>query len=181
MFVNNRPYTQGTDIMLSQEDSVKVSMRLYADMAFENHGQQYIEYEYTFHGNSYMIDFDINIKGLDGIVDTRNGYLDFNWLADLRLQEHTVDRYNGSCIYYRYDDDDVDYLSDNADEEENLKSKISWVSFKQRFFNMTMIADKEHFDNAAIKQFHKENPKDPKYQFTTSAVIAIPVHSSADA
>lgn len=180
VFVDGQAFSGTETIAVGEQDSLQVSMRLYADAAFHNKTDQYIEYLYTFHGNSYMVDFDINIKGLDGLVDTRNGYLDFNWSNDLRLQEHSVDTYNGSCIYYKYYQDDVDYLSDNKDDDESLKSKVSWVSFKQRFFNMSMIADKA-FDNAEIKQYHRSNSKDSKYQLTTSAVMSIPLRSAADA
>lgn len=177
IFVNGHEHTAAQNIQLSESETVIIAMRLYADAAYVSQAQQYIEYLYTFKGDSYMFDFDINIVGLDGLIDTRNGYLDFNWITDLRLQERTVDRYNGSCIYYRYDDDDVDYLADNSDEEEKLKSRVSWVSFKQRFFNMTLIAD-DAFDNGNIKQFHKAQSADSQYQLTTSALMAIPIRSA---
>ena len=87
-----------------------------------------------------------------------------------------MDRFNGSAIYYKYDQDDVDYLSDNEEEEESLPTKVKWVSFKQRFFSMSLIAD-QSFLNGEIRQFLQPS-RDPKYELTMSTALAIPANNT---
>ncbi|MCK5776210.1 MAG: membrane protein insertase YidC, partial [Bacteroidales bacterium] len=117
-------------------------------------------------------------KNMETLIDNRTAFIDFNWAADLRNQEKIVDRFNGSSLHYKYYKDDVDYLSDNEDEEENIATKIKWISYKQRFFSMTMIAD-DAFSNAQLKQYHRAS-HDPKYEMTMESNFAIPVASARD-
>lgn len=176
-FIDGRPY-QGEKIEISGDDSVKISMRLSPDASQGFSEHQYIEYEYTLYGNKYMFDFNIRMKDMETLIDARNGYVDFNWMLNLRNQEKIVDRFNGSAIYYKYYQDDVDELSDNEEEEERLASKVKWVSFKQRFFSMSIIAD-DAFTNGEIKQYMMPS-KDPKYEMSTATVLGIPVSNTRD-
>lgn len=176
-FVDGREY-QGQNIQVNGEDSVIISMRLFPDASSGYNTHQYIEYEYILHGDRYMFDFNIRFKNMETLIDTRNSYIDFNWAVDLRNQEKIVDRFNGSSLHYKHYKDEVDYLSDNKDEEENLPTKIRWVSYKQRFFSMTMIAD-DAFLNARVKQFHGSS-LDSKYEMTMESNLAIPLASARD-
>jgi len=176
-FVDGREY-QGQKIEVSGQDSITISMRLYPDASSGFGTHQYIEYEYILHGDKYMFDFNIRMRNMETLIDTRNAYIDFNWAADLRNQEKIVDRFNGSSLHYKFLKDDVDYLSDNSDEEENITTKLKWISYKQRFFSMTMIAD-DAISNAQIKQYHHAS-KDPKYEMTMESNFAIPVSSARD-
>ncbi len=176
-FVDDRPY-QGQDIEVSGDDSVTISMRLFPDVRQGYNQHQYIEYAYTIYGNKYMYSFNVRMKNMETLVDSRSGYVDFNWSANVRNQEKIVDRFNGSAIYYKYYQDDVDELSDNDEEEEKLASKVKWVSFKQRFFSMTIIAD-DAFTNGEIRQYFMPS-NDPKYEMTMSTVLGIPVNNTRD-
>lgn len=176
-FVNGREY-EGQNIKIEGNDSVIISMKLFPDASSGFNTNQYIEFAYTMHGKGYMFDFDIRLKDMETLIDARTGYIDFNWMMNLRNQERIVDRFNGSAIYYKYFQDDVDYLADNKEEEENLPSKVKWVSFKQRFFSMSLIADNA-FLNGEISQYHSSS-YDPKYEITMATVLAIPVSSPKD-
>jgi len=174
-FVNGRAY-QGEKIEVHGQDSVTISMRLYPDSPTGFNTNQYIEYNYILHGDSYMFDFNIRMKNMENLIDSRNGYVDFNWMVNLRNMEKAVDRFNGSAIYYKYFHDDVDELSDNEEEQEKLPSKVKWISFKQRFFSMSIIA-KDAFLNGEVKQFQSKS-NDPKYEITMETTLAIPVKST---
>lgn len=176
-FVDGREY-QGQSIQVNGEDSVVISMRLIPDASSGYTSHQYIEYEYILHGDRYMFDFNIRFKNMETLIDTRNSYIDFNWAVDLRNQEKIVDRFNGSSLHYKYYQDEVDYLSDNEDEEENLATKIRWISYKQRFFSMTLIAD-DAFLNGRVKQFNGSS-YDSKYEMTMESNLAIPLADARD-
>ncbi|NPD44712.1 MULTISPECIES: membrane protein insertase YidC [unclassified Lentimicrobium] len=176
-FIDGRPY-QGQKVEVSGDDSVTISMRLFPDANQGYNQHQYIEYAYTIYGNKYMYSFNVRMKNMETLVDSRSGYIDFNWSANVRNQEKIVDRFNGSAIYYKYFQDDVDWLSDNEEEAEKLASKVKWVSFKQRFFSLSIIADKA-FMNGEINQYYMPS-NDPKYEMTMSTVLGIPVSNTRD-
>ncbi|MEG1763256.1 MAG: membrane protein insertase YidC, partial [Bacteroidales bacterium] len=79
---------------------------------------------------------------------------------------------------YKPTTNDVDYLSETKDDAESIKTPLKWVSFKQQFFCVTLIAD-DAFLNADIE--NKTQKKAPKgYLKDVSALIGIPYTSSND-
>ena len=159
-------------IKLGGTESLSFSMRLYTDQGEGSFNQdQYIEYLYTIKGDDYMLGFDVNFVNMGSIV--RANALGLNWYADLRLQERNIDQFNGSTIYYKYLKDDVDYMSETDDEEEDISTKLQWVSFKQRFFNSTLIA-KDGFENGTLTVATKENSNQDKYLKSMNVELGIP-------
>ena len=56
-----------------------------------------------------------------------------------------------STIYYKYYQDEVDNLSERSSEaEEDIRTKLKWIAFKQQFFASVLIAD-SNFPNAYIE------------------------------
>jgi YidC/Oxa1 family membrane protein insertase len=156
-------------------------MRLYAggeEGALKT--DSYIEYLYTIQGNNYMFDFTINMVGMDRIISANSSFMDLNWYADLRRQEKTVDQFNGSTIYYKFYKDEVDYMSESDNDEEQITTKLKWISYKQRFFTSSLVA-KEAFDNGNLKVYEKENPGSDRYLKTMETDIELPVNLRGDA
>lgn len=178
VFVNGREFDSQSSLTISDQDSVNIAYRLYTDFESGFHQDQYIEFSYSLKADSYMLDFDIRFVGLENVMDNRTSFVEFNWMQNLRTQEQIVDKYNGSGIYYKYHQDDVDNLSENSDEQESLKGRLAWVSFKQRFFSTILIAD-DNFIGANIEQIHLPS-KDPKYQITMSTDVGLPVENVSD-
>lgn len=161
-------------IVVSGDDSVTFSMRLYVD---KGEGiidsTKYIEYQYTLKGDNYMFDFNINLVNMRGIIPNNISSLPLSWKADLMKQERHVDRFNGATIYYKPLQDDVDYLSESGDDDEEIATKLKWVSFKQPFFTSTIIA-KNYFENGSLKVIENEHPTNPRYLKSVDAELSIP-------
>jgi YidC/Oxa1 family membrane protein insertase len=137
------------------------SMRLYADQSDTSFNKNsYIEYLYTLKGDNYMLDFDINFVGMDPYIDRGTNYLDLAWNTEIQQLEKSRDRFNGPTIYYKFFEDEVDYLNEQKDDAEELVNKMKWVSFTHRFFSSTLIA-KDNFLNANIKVY--ELPEEEQY------------------
>lgn len=168
-------------MVVSEDNSLQISMRLYAggeEGALKT--DSYIEYLYTIQGNNYMFDFTINMVGMDRIISANSSFMDLNWYADLRRQEKTVDQFNGSTIYYKFYKDEVDYMSESDNDEEQITTKLKWISYKQRFFTSSLVA-KEAFDNGNLKVYEKENPGSDRYLKTMETDIELPVNLRGDA
>lgn len=122
-----------------------VSMRLYA-------GSGYIEYKYTLAPDSYMMNFDINVVGMQDVISMNQRDITFNWAADIPSQEKGRKFENQyTALYYKFFEDDVDYLSAGGDDQEEIKEqKVKWLAFKQQFFSSVLIAD-ETFKGINLK------------------------------
>lgn len=157
----------GASAVVTGEDSASLSMRLMA----ENGG--YIEYLYKIHGDKYMVDFDINVVGLDGLVD-KDQELKIDWHSRLPNQEKSLnhERQN-SAVYYKVLGEDVENLGlSSANDEETADQKIRWVAFKQKFFSSVLIAEDGFNSGANFKQFYKDEETD--YVKDMSAGISLP-------
>ncbi|MCB0807449.1 MAG: membrane protein insertase YidC, partial [Bacteroidales bacterium] len=169
-----RPDQYSGPKQISGEQSENLSMRLYVDASDSTFNKaSYIEFLYTVKGDEYMIGFDINFVGMEPYIEKGTNYVDLNWKTDMLKLEKSVDRFNGPTIYYKFYEDEVDYLSETKDDEEELVTRIKWVSFKQRFFTSTLIAN-DYFLNANVKTWEKENPS-PHYLRSMETQIGIPL------
>ncbi len=182
-FANNRIintndlYFQPADsknLKVSGKDSQSFSMRLYADQADSAFNKSsYIEFLYTLKGNEFMLDFDINFVGMSNHLEAGTNYIDLSWNIELLQTEKGTDQFNGPTVYYKYYQDDVDFLSETKDEELDLVTRVKWIGFKQRFFTSTLIA-KDYFLNAKIKAFTLEKPESKKYLRSLETAINLP-------
>lgn len=183
--LNFQPYWkdarfEGRDsLVVSGSDSISFAMRVYPNMIdsmFDKN--RYIEYVYTMKGDEYMIDYIVNFSGMQDIISGRADYINLEWDADLYKQEKIVSRFNGPTIYYKYYQDDVDYLSETKDDKESLKSSVKWISFKQPFFSSILIA-KSSFNNAEIETYtNPDKENNGHYLKTMKSLIGIPFSSA---
>ncbi|WP_163707660.1 membrane protein insertase YidC [Mangrovibacterium lignilyticum] len=138
-----------------------------------------LQFVYTLAHNSYMVGFDIKTSGLADVIAPNVNYLNFNWAyAGPRLERKSKfgeDRY--TSVNYKYYEDEVDKLSPSKTSEETLKTKVKWISFKQLFFNSTIIAD-DAFPTAEVKYNYDEENVDKVGDFF--ADIAIPYDPTGD-
>jgi len=149
-------------------------MRLYADQSDSTFDKNnYIEFLYTLKGSEYMIDFDINFVGINNFIDPRTNNIDLKWETEMLQTEKSIDRFNGPTIYYKYYQDDVDFLSETKDDEKDLVTRAQWIGFKEHFFTSTLIA-KDYFLNAKIKAFTLKDSPNKKYLRSAEAAISLP-------
>jgi YidC/Oxa1 family membrane protein insertase len=161
--------SEGRDKFNKQNPGSKETVKFILEVA----PGSFIEYVYTLEYNSFLVDFDINLQGMNQYIANNQSFLNFNWAIDVprqeRISQFGEDRYTN--ITYKFLDDEVDNLSNSKSEEENLSTRLKWIGFKQLFFSSTIIAD-ESFPNAQIKQEKRE--KDLKYLASFSADISLP-------
>lgn len=99
---------------------------------------------YTFNPikkNSYPIDYQISFNGFENSFSPKNKYILFNWDHLIQPQEKNLEEErNTSTVYYRYQSESgINSLSETKEDKEKLKPGIEWISFKQKFFNVTLI------------------------------------------
>jgi YidC/Oxa1 family membrane protein insertase len=141
--------------------------------------ESYIEFEYQLKPDEYMLGFNINFVGLESIISANTTFANLEWNVDLLQQERAVDRFNGSTIYFKHFQDDVDYLSETKNDEKSVKTRVKWISFKQRFFSSSIIAS-ESFDNASLRTYDKDRAPNPRYLKSMEALLDIPLSGNTD-
>lgn len=167
---------------VSGADSVVFGMRLYADAADTAlNTASYIEYRYTLHGDNYMMDFDVNMKGMSNVIDRNTTFVNLNWQADLRSQEKSHENEaREATVYYRFaKDKDVDYLSETKDDKENLSTSVKWISYKALFFTSVLMAD-DQFEGAEVQVFTKPDKQPDRYLKSMATVIPLPYQPNTD-
>jgi len=174
----------GDSFTVRNDDKKSISMRVYLDRSTyqeedysENESysrNKYIEFLYTLKGNSYMLDFDINIVGLEDVIATNTNYLNMDWKVYITRQEKSVENERmNTTIYYKYLKDEVDYISETSDEKETLTTKIKWLGFKQQFFTSAIIA-KNSFDKPTYIESNTPDEDNEEYVKYLTASLTIP-------
>lgn len=109
---------------------------------------QYLEYVYTVKPDEYLIDFNINSKGLDNVFNTSKN-LDLHWnLKTIRTEKSVKYENQYTDFRYLYNGDQWDYtMTDTETDAEN----VNWISYKKQFFSTILLADKE-FEKATMSQ-----------------------------
>ena len=100
---------------------------------------KYIEFVYDLKDASRNVSFNVNLNGLNGVL--QGNTVSLNWEATLLQQEKSaVKEQEHASPYYKYIEQNPDYLSIGKDERLDLtEGKIEWFSFKQHFFSAVLI------------------------------------------
>ena len=99
-----------------------------------------LEITYRLDSSSYFLHTNLEFVGLQGEVDPRS--LLFNWeLTGLSNEKHQPSEMQKCGVYYKYFNDDRNYLSESSAEQKKLEGRTNWVAFKQGFFTVGMISE----------------------------------------
>lgn len=111
---------------------------------------KYFEQKYTLKGNSYLLNYDVNMVGLNSVIPDNSTFIWTNWTNSLQSVEHNIElerRY--SALYFRYNQSDVEHLSEDKEQDElTYAAPLEWISFKQQFFNATLFSNKGEIQKA---------------------------------
>lgn len=120
---------------------------------------QIIEHHIGFSDNQNLVDFKIKMVGMNEIIAPNNNFLDLSWKQHILHQEKTHDaEKNTTTIYYRYTNEDPDYISETKDLKEDIKTPLQWISYKQQYFNSSLLS-LDNFDNASLETKSDESKK----------------------
>ena len=139
-----------------------------------------LQFIYTIYPDKYNIGFNVKMHNLNQMIPAKStNYLTLNWETFAkRLEKGIKWETMNSTIAYRYFDDDVEQLSETSDSDtEGINTRLQWVSFKQQFFNNTLIA-KKGFSGAVLKQ--QKTASGEKYIKHFEAEISLPYDGHAE-
>jgi YidC/Oxa1 family membrane protein insertase len=100
-------------------------------------GEQEIVFSYELRPGAYDLDYNINVRGFNGMVSPKN--VSLNWDVAYRKTERLFsEQRRVSTICYNYKNEGFSYLSEITDDELEAEDKISWVGYKQSYFSSFM-------------------------------------------
>ena len=157
--------TVGQSFSVSNSDSNTLIYRAYVSP------ESYIEQRYTLKGNSYLLGYQFNMVGMDQVIRNNNPDINLEWKTNLNHTEKDLEmEKNFSSVYFRYWEDDVDYIAEAGTGEMNAPGKLQWVSFKQHFFNATLITQ-QPFEQGI---FSTQADVDNRYVKKLNAQLVLP-------
>jgi YidC/Oxa1 family membrane protein insertase len=129
---------------------------------------------YSLIPNSYNLKYSMELVNCSNLIPQSQNYIDFKWVSNIGLAERTIeDEQSTTTVFYKYKtDDDVENLSTTESEEKKLQKGVEWISYKQKFFNTTLIS-KTGFEDAVSINVEKplEGTNESIKRMTTTAVL----------
>lgn len=102
---------------------------------------QYVEQEYSIASSGYQIGYNINLVGLDNLIDNQDLILTWKNHAK-RVEADLTDARNRTMIQYYTLSKEINDLSSTGPEllQDQFSEGIKWASLKQKFFTQAIIA-----------------------------------------
>ena len=135
---------------------------------------QAIEQIYTVHGNSYNVEYDLNFKGLDALI--QNQPVKFTWQDKLKKLENDLaeNRKNSQINFWETEDEFSDLgANSNANAEKVVEQPIKWFSFKQKYFVSGFMAKSQAMKSAALSI--DVPTQDSSYVKSVKASVQLPI------
>ena len=153
-------FSEGNRIINTQDlyfKSVDKSDRSVAMRMMASNGG-YLEYVYQLNDNDYMIDFKINTVGLEKIIPSNRNDFELKWSINLPSTEKSIENERMySTVYFKYLNDEVDYISETKDDEVSLEGKAQWIGLKHQFFSSVLINNNGFEKPTSVKSTTKES------------------------
>lgn len=134
----------------------------------------HLDFRYTLHKDDYRLGFAIEGENLERLFPSNLRFLDLEMGQKLRRQEKSWKNENQySAIYYKLLSDDVDHLSDKSEVLEDVKERLHWIAFKDKYFATVWIADRDNaFEATQMKQ--KTLTQDGDYTKECTITTSVP-------
>ena len=112
-----------------------VTMRLKAS------DESYVDFTYTMHPDTYLVDLDIQAVGMNGKLASSNNHIDIEWKQKARQIEKGYTYENRLA--------QLTYKTASGEDHDEVEEPVTWVAFKNQFFSAVMISD-AGFNNAKL-------------------------------
>ncbi len=134
---------------------------------------QSIEQVYTLRDDSYEVGYQLNFRGMEGLVAQQP--IQLTWTDELkRLEKDIKQNRNHSTVNYYTADGSFDNLSASATdpESEKVAEPVKWVANKQNFFTAAIIAQNNFASAEVSSAFNAEDTTQVK---TLQSKLTVPV------
>lgn len=163
----------GSSFSVSGSEKKSFTMRLNAGAG------KYIDFIYSLKGSDFMLDYNVSFVNMQDVIAANASYIELDWKQRInQFERDYLQEQNASTVYYRYTDTEVGHLDPMKEAQEDLKTKVNWIGFKQQFFSSVLMAAK-NFDSPT--RISSALAIDSSYVKTLGANFTIPyTHQAAE-
>jgi len=131
-------FSVGNKTINEKGDSVVTFTRSSSDSA------SVITHQFVLKPDDYMIDFNIDLKGTDKLLN--QGIMNFSWQYEAAQLESdiTFEKQNTQIGYVA--DDEYDYHTIGRRSSKEFSNPVKWIGVRQRFFNTILVAKNDFKD-----------------------------------
>ncbi len=170
-FFHNNRILNTNNLFYTVDKSTKSSSSLNFKLTVGDN--QYMAFNYSLPADSYMLDFNIEQKGMDDLIQSNRGGFDLDWDVNILPQEKgrkNEIQYSGT--YFKYDLDEVDNIIGKS-AEETFRTPVKWVAYKDQFFSSILIA-KENFSSGSTSLKIYDEEENSPILSTNKTELVIP-------
>lgn len=129
-------------------------------LRLENGKGAYMDQVYTLNSQNFMLDYRLEMHGMQSEVMKGSPDLKLTWKAGLHNQEKDLKwETQNSYVMYKLNGESPEKLDAGGEEDsEEMKSSPVWVSFKQQYFNSTLISKTAFDKDATVSWTESKEP-----------------------
>jgi YidC/Oxa1 family membrane protein insertase len=102
---------------------------------------KYLAYKYALPDSSNMVNFSLSSHNMGDVLGKNQAAVELVWDQMMPKQEKgRAFEISNSGLYYKFFEAEVDWLSKSGDVQEDIRTKLTWVGFKDQFFSSVFIA-----------------------------------------
>ena len=141
----------------------------------------FIEFSYSLNPGEYLVKSGVRMSAMQSILNGLEDQIQLNWkMQNPSQEEHVELERKANSIFYNQENAGTNNVDPLKDEEKELSdADVKWISFKQQFFNASIVADSE-FSKAGSFVHQGQRPESDKVATQNSAELGIPYNHSAD-
>lgn len=146
LYLKSQIKTSNFGFVPSVKSDSTIAMRLYADSL------SYIEFNYALKESDYIVDFNVNMVGMENLIQPSQRSIDIRWanIAPQQERGYTYEKQYTAVAYKFPGTEDVEEIAITSDtKQETINSKVNWIAFKQQFFTSIFVA-KDNFISADL-------------------------------
>lgn len=97
---------------------------------------------YTLKGNTFDLGMQIKSKGFEGFDNFNGESVVMDWQLDgPKTEKHLPFQRTVSTFFYKYKQEDRDWLSENKEDDLVLEQPTTWVAFKEGYFSVVLFSE----------------------------------------
>ncbi len=132
---------------------------------------------YVLSDSGFNLSASIQVKGLQNSIVPGSKFV-LNCNNDVPLQERDIEKEKIlTTLYYKPLEEKVDYIGETKNKSIDLEQDIKWVSFKQQFFNTSIISESNFLKGSKLTTDEAKNKENIKH---LQAALELPYKNEAD-
>lgn len=131
-----------------------------------------LEITYSLKENSYLVDYDVELKGLQKILNPEDTTINLTWnYYSIKQEQDIASEKTKSTAYWKMFEGDVEHLGIGKSKDEDVENPLNWLSYKQRFFNTSLI-NNLGFESAQLSTIVDSKDSSKVAEYSSSLALA---------